>query len=64
MPISALDPHALARLTPGELASLALSADQEARRAKAAGRDADALEHAAERDRLCVLYQDREVTSA
>lgn len=42
MPVSNLDPKALACLTPGQIADLALQADQEARRARKAG-DVDAM---------------------
>lgn len=57
MPISTLDPSALARLTAGELASLALSADQSARHARANGRFDDAREHDAESARLASLFR-------
>lgn len=57
MPISTLDPAALARLTPGEIASLALSADQSARHARAMGRLDDALAHDEESSRLAQLFR-------
>lgn len=59
MPISTLDPASLARLTPGELASLALSADQSARLARSRGRLEDAAAHDREADRLAELYRTR-----
>lgn len=59
MPISTLDPAALARLTPGALADLALERDQAARRARLAGRLADAAEAQAESDRLAELFRHR-----
>lgn len=57
MPISTLDPNALALLNAGEVASLALSSDQEARRARAAGRHDDADAHDNETLRLCDLFR-------
>lgn len=59
MPISNLDPAALARLTPGELASLALSADQSARLARSRGRLDDAAAHDREADKLAALFRKR-----
>jgi hypothetical protein len=59
MPISTLDPSALARLTAGEIASLALSADQSARLARERGRLEDAREHEREADALCAIYRQR-----
>lgn len=57
MPVSNLDPAALAKLTPNDLASMALAADQEARRARKAG-DADAAKRwAEEADRLADVFQ-------
>lgn len=59
MPVSRLDPGALARLTSADLASLALSADQERRRAEAAGRNADSFAHDVEASRLARLSLER-----
>jgi len=55
MPISSLDPAALARLTPGDLASMALESDREARRLARAGRDAEAAEADRESEALARL---------
>lgn len=57
MPISNLDPKALAKLTPNDLASMALSADQEARRARRAGNVDSALAWDAESARLAAAFQ-------
>ena len=59
MPVSGLDPAALASLSPGAIADLALSADQEARRARKAGRLADAAAHDREAERLAALFRER-----
>ncbi len=59
MTVSTLDPKALASLTAGQIADLALSADQEARRARKAGRLADAAEHDKEAERLAGIYRSR-----
>lgn len=59
MPVSTLDPRALATLKPGELADLALSADQEARRLRKAGRLAEAAEYDDESARLAALFTQR-----
>ena len=57
MPISNLDPKALAKLTPNDLASMALQADQEARRARKAGNTEAALHWDAESARLAAAFQ-------
>ena len=57
MPVSNLDPQSLAKLTPNDLASLALSADQEARRARRAGDAEAALRWDAESARLAAAFQ-------
>ena len=57
MPISTLHPGALAGLTAAQVADLALSADQEARRARKAGREADAAAHSAETERLAEIFR-------
>ena len=57
MPVSNLDPKALASLTPNDLASLALSADQEARRARRAGDAEAALRWDTESARLAAAFQ-------
>lgn len=57
MPISNLDPKALAKLTPNDLASMALQADQEARRARKAGNAESALHWDAESARLAAAFQ-------
>lgn len=59
MPVSTIDPAALAILTPGAIADLALSADQSARRARKAGRLAEAAEHDKEAERLAAIYRAR-----
>lgn len=59
MPISTLDPRALARLTPADLADMALERDQAARRARKAGRLSDAAEAEAESERLAALFRER-----
>lgn len=59
MPVSTLEPGALARLSAAELADLALSSDQEARRARRAGRLADAAAHDTETERLAALFRAR-----
>ena len=56
MPVSTLDPAALARLTPQQLADLALAADQDARRSRARGDVTAAADHASERDNLAALF--------
>lgn len=56
MPVSNLDPKALACLTPGQIADLALAADQEARRARKAGNVDAALRWDAESTRLAAVF--------
>ena len=56
MPLSALDPAALASLTPQQLADLALSADREARAARRRDDAAAAGEHVRERDELAAIF--------
>ena len=56
MPLSAIDPAALASLTPQQLADLALSADREARAALRRDEVHAALAHASERDELAALF--------
>lgn len=57
MPVSNLDPKALAKLTPNDLASMALAADQEARRARKAGDIDAALRWDEESTRLAAVFQ-------
>ena len=57
MPISNLDPAALAKLTPNDLASMALAADQEARRARKSGNVDAALRWDEESARLAAAFQ-------
>lgn len=57
MPISTLDPKALARLTPQQIADLAFQAWQDRRRALAAGQAADADAFDAEFERLAQAFQ-------
>lgn len=57
MPASNLDPKALARLTPGQIADLALQADQEARAARKAGNIEAALRFDEESVRLAAAFQ-------
>jgi hypothetical protein len=57
MPVSNLDPAALARLTPNDLASMALAADQERRRLLKAGDLAAAAAYAEESARLADAFQ-------
>lgn len=59
MPISTLDPAALARLTAADLADMALERDQAARRARKAGRLEEAAEADAESERLAALFRKR-----
>jgi len=56
VPLSAIDPAALAPLTPQQLADLALSADREARLALRRDDTAAALAHVSERDALAALF--------
>lgn len=56
MPLSAIDPAALAALTPQQLADLALSADREARLALRREDTAAAGEHVRERDELAAIF--------
>ena len=57
MPVSALDPKALARLTPQQIADMVLSLDQERRRCLRRGWVAEAAECQAEIDRLVPVFQ-------
>lgn len=59
MPVSKLEPAALARLTSADLVQFALEADREARRLAKAGRIAEAAEADAESERLAALYRAR-----
>lgn len=59
MPISTLDPGALARLSPGDLASMALERDQAARRLARSGHVAEAAEAEREAEALAALFRDR-----
>jgi hypothetical protein len=59
MPISSLDPKALARLLPSDLADMALERDQAARRLAKAGRSAEAAEAESESIALAALFRDR-----
>lgn len=56
--VSNLDPAALSRLSPGELADMALSADQECRRLRRLGRDKEAAFYDREAERLCAMSVD------
>ncbi len=49
----------VSRLDPGAIADLALSADQDARRARKAGRIAEAREHDSEAERLAAIFRTR-----
>lgn len=60
MPISTLEPSALARLSSADLVAMALERDQAARRLAKLGRHDEALEADAESERLCVLYNKRD----
>lgn len=57
MPISTLDPRVLRTMTPGQLADLALQADQESRRQMKLGQMQAAREWAAESERLAEAFQ-------
>lgn len=57
MPISALDPKALARLTPQQIADMVLQLDQDRRRYMKQGRFWAAAECQAEIDRLVPVFQ-------
>ncbi len=57
MPVSNLDPKALAQLTPGALADMALAADQEARKARKAGDAERASLWDAEAERLAAVFR-------
>jgi len=57
VPVSTLDPAALARLKPAELADLALSSDQEARRLRRAGRPEEAATADRESEALATMFR-------
>ena len=58
MSVSHLEPRALARLRPSEIANLALSADQEARRRRKLGHHAEAEKWDRESERLATIFRE------
>jgi hypothetical protein len=57
MTVSHLDPKALRRMTPQQLADLALEAHRESKRLARLGRQDEAAEWDAEFERLCRVFQ-------